>query len=310
MNVENLGLLQQDAPSEEDIKNMALELGPRLKELFATRNREEGPGPVIRLVQRHAAEKLGQPPDTDFDTLDSHTREIVREVTSGILQLLLPAFISDTHREFIVRCHARGLSTSEAVWELVKEDKTMGCLVQPEAVGVSGYKTLMVSRLAYLKPGTARWPEKKYGAVWREEREQHKKEVRDLPFTSQSEQVAVLAKQAGRINAMLEHDKLSATDCHLLTNALTRTLDSLHKAAAVEQHKATDLSGAQLVAVLERLTLALDTPEQLARNADADALVGVLERLVLALKSPDRTAIAESSEGVSADSDAGLPPME
>ena len=64
---------------------------------------------------------------------------------------------------------------------------------------------------------------------------------------------------------------------------------------------AADLSVPQFMAVLERLTLALETPGQrIALSGDTDALVGGLERLTLALKSSDQKAIAES---VSADAD-------
>ena len=50
----------------------------------------------------------------------------------------------------------------------------------------------------------------------------------------------------------------------MLTNSLTKTLESLQKLSAVEQQAPANLSAPQLVAVLERLTLALDAPEQLA----------------------------------------------
>lgn len=222
-------------------------------------------------------------------------------MTSGILQQLLPGFISDTHREFIVRCHARGLSTSDAVWELMKEDETMARLIQPDAVRLKGFKSVLVNRFAYLKPGTARWPEKKYGAIWREAREQHKEEVRDIPLTSPSEQAALLAKHAEGINNVLEHNEHSAKDWQVLTNSLVRTLDSLRKVSAVEEQKPTNLSKAQLIAVLERLTLTLDVPEQLIHSTDPDVLVGVLERLTLALKSPECEITADEVGSIPAD---------
>jgi len=53
------------------------------------------------------------------------------------------------------------------------------------------------------------------------------------------------------------------------------------------------------LAVLERLTLALDAPEQLALSGDTDALVTVLERLTLALKTPSaQKALGEGTEAV------------
>ena len=75
----------------------------------------------------------------------------------------------------------------------------------------------------------------------------------------------------------------------------------MRKVSAGEQQKPTNLSGSQLVAVLERLTLALDAPEQLTHGANTDALVTVLERLTLALKSPEHKAIAGEVESISTD---------
>ena len=92
-----------------------------------------------------------------------------------------------------------------------------------------------------------------------------------------------------------------AKDWQVLTNSLVRTLDSLRKVSEVEDQKPTNLSKAQLIAVLERLTLALDAPEQLAHSTNTDVLVGVLERLTLALKSPEREMIADEVESIPAD---------
>ena len=56
------------------------------------------------------------------------------------------------------------------------------------------------------------------------------------------------------------------------------------------------MSAPQLVAVLERLTLALDAPEQLAISSDTDGLVAVLEQLALALKSSGQKALGNGTE--------------
>ena len=90
-------------------------------------------------------------------------------------------------------------------------------------------REMLIPRLAYLKPGSARWPEKKYGAVWRETREAYKWAMRDIPFTSQVEQVALLAKQADRINEALETGGHSVEDVQVLTNSLIKTVESLRK---------------------------------------------------------------------------------
>ncbi|MCY3741722.1 MAG: hypothetical protein OXH00_11940 [Candidatus Poribacteria bacterium] len=64
----------------------------------------------------------------------------------------------------------------------------------------------------------------------------------------------------------------------------------------VEEQAPANLSAPQLVAVLERLTLALDAPEQLALSGDTDAIVSVLEQLTLALKTSGQKALGEGHE--------------
>ncbi len=130
----------------------------------------------------------------DFSWLES---DINREITADMRDALrqhLSSFISDEHRAFIVRCHARGFSTSDAVKELIGTDETLKRLAQTHVLGEPQLRAFLIPRLAYLKPGSARWPEAKYGATWREAREAHKQTLRDIRFTSQDEQTALLAK--------------------------------------------------------------------------------------------------------------------
>ena len=96
-------------------------------------------------------------------------------------------------------------------------------------MGGSALREMLVHRLAYLKPGSARWPEKKYGSLWREEREEYRQAVRDIPFTSQVEQVALLAKLAERINHELDRKVHSVKDLQMLTHSLAKTVESLRK---------------------------------------------------------------------------------
>ena len=155
---------------------------------------------------------------------------------------------------------------------------------------------ILIHRLSYLKPGAARWPEKKYGAIWREAREEYKQAISDIPLTSQVEQIATLAKHVDIINYELDNKSNNVKDLQVLTNSLTETLESLKKVSVVEEQASANLSEPQLVAVLERLTLALDAPEQLAISSDTDGLVAVLEQLALALKSSGQKALGNGTE--------------
>lgn len=308
MTMENANTPRKTSLLDDFVGERTLEVRSDLKDLFATSHGDELLEAVIERLQRYAIEGFDDAESANFRRYKlPHMLGTVRETISEELTGWISKFISDAHREFIVRCHARGLSTSEAVWTLVQEDKTMNRLAQPDVMGTSNLQRALVTRLAYLKPGTARWPQRKYGTLWREAREQHKQDIRDIPLTSPMEQVALLAKHADYINEMLDNSNHSVKDVQVLTDALVKTVEALQKLSAIEQQGPPNLSGTQLIAVLERLTLALDTPEQFAITGDTKALVAVLERLTIALKSTDHKAIVGKTEDVPIDTSANNP---
>ena len=277
------------------------ELKSDIKKLFDTLDGEERVEAVIERVQRYSVEAAAETVDSNFHLMGKHLADEIKKIIRQELAAYVSTFISDAHRGLVVRAHARGLSTADAVRELILEDRTMNRLAREDAVGVADVRTILIHRLSYLKPGSARWPEAKYGAVWREAREEYRRQVRDIPFTSQVEQVALLAKNAERISRALDKEEHSPKEFQMLTNALTKTLESLRKLSAVEQPMPVSLSGPQLVGVLERLTLALNAPEQLELGGEAKELVGVLECLALALKAPQRESTGNGFKALPAD---------
>ena len=240
------------------------ELDSDLKELFNKLNGHELADAVIVRVQRYAAERENQSIDGDFENIGEYQLDRIQETIQDKLLDWISRFILDEHREFVVRCHAQGVSTTDAAWELMNKDAIINRLAQKDALGVQKLRETLVHRLSYLKPGAARWPEKKYGAIWREAREEYKQAISDIPLTSQVEQIATLAKHVDIINYELYNKSNNVKDLQVLTNSLTETLESLKKVSVVEEQASANLSEPQLVAVLERLTLALDAPEQLA----------------------------------------------
>ena len=257
-----------------------------IKKLLGTLTGEERAEAVIARVQRYTVEAAGRTADSNFGSMNSEQAYAVKRIIRQELAPYLSSFITDAHRELVVRAHARGLSTSDAVRTLILEDRTINRLAQEDAVGVEDVRTILIHRLSYLKPGTARWPESKYGKVWQEAREEYRQQVSDIPFTSKEEQVALLAKNAERINQALDKEEHSVKDAQILTNSLTKTLEGLRKLSAVEEPTPAHLSPPQLVAVLERLTVALKRPGQLELSGDTEELVEVLEGLTLVLKAP------------------------
>ena len=308
MTVENTNTPRNTSPLAEFLPENTLKVRSDLKHLFDTLKGDELLEAVIERLQRYAIEELHESERANFRQYKRlHILGTIRETISEELTGWISHFISDAHREFIVHCHARGLPTAEAVSTLVQEDQTLSRLAQPDVMGTSTLRRVLVTRLAYLKPGTARWPEKKYGTLWREAREQHKRDIRDSPLTSPMEQRAVLAKHVDYINELLYDKNHDVKDVQALTDSLIKTVEVLQKLAAIEQQVPANDSRTQLVAVLERLTLALDTPEQFALAGDTEPLLEVLERLTLALKSSDQKAITGKTESVPTDTDQDTP---
>lgn len=302
MTIENANTPRKTSPLEEFVSENTLEVRSDLKHLFDTLKGDELLEAVVERLQLYAVEELHEAERANFRKYKPlHVLGTIRETVSEELTGWLSYFISDAHREFIVRCHARGLSTAEAVSTLVQEDKTLSRLAQLDVMGTSTLRRELVTRLAYLKPGTARWPEKKYGTLWREAREHHKRDIRDTPLTSPIEQSALLAKHVDYINELLYDKNHDVKDVQSLTDSLIKTVEALQELSVIEQQLPPNDSRTQLVAVLERLTLALDTPEQFALGGDTDALVQGLEQLTGALKASEHKAITDKTQSVPTD---------
>lgn len=95
--------------------------------------------------------------------------------------------ITDVHREFIVKCHARQVTTSEALCRMVYEFKEFNYLRQfidyslIENIGVnddmfeigselSDLFSIWKKAFSYLRPSHSRFPMEKYGGIWEEAR--------------------------------------------------------------------------------------------------------------------------------------------
>ena len=268
-----------------------------LNQLFTTLDGKELLDAVINSTQRYAVELCDETIDRDFYDIECETLEIIREIIRDELSEAIAGFISDEHREAIVRYHARGFSTTEAVTTLILEDSTMKRLAQRDAIGKKKLKELLIPRLAYLKPGSTRWPEKKYGAVWREERQLYTQEISNTPFSTPAERIALLAKHAERVNHTLDNKQHSINDLQSLTDTLTKTLESLEKLSPVDQQASENLYTPQLAGILERFTVALEAFQQIASTGDANALVEVMEKFALAMQPPpQQNAITGETE--------------
>ena len=281
----------------ESLVEEALESRENLNQLFTTLEGDELVESVVYNAHRSVFELHGWTIDMDFDVIDYDEAETLRDEARERLVEVIAQFISDEHREVIVRYHARGLSTAEAASALIHEDSIMKRLAERDAIGEKKLKELLISRLAYLKPGTARWPKKKYGAIWREERQQYIEEINNTPFSTPAERIALLANHAERVNRALNNKEHSVNDLQSLTQTLTKTLESLEKLSPADQQTSANLPTLQLASILERFTIALEAFQHIASTGDANAIVEVVERLTLALQSPlQQIAITSKTE--------------
>ena len=293
------GLLYEDEIDHEIAEHYAKARANR-NELFTTLQGDERVETVIRSIQDFIAEQWVGTADTNLDGIDMET---IHDMKIGIrreLTKVIAGFISDEHREVIVRHHARGFSTAEAVAFLITENSIMKRLAQRDAIGEKKLKELLISRLAYLKPGTARWPEKKYGAVWREERQQYIQEISNTSFSTPTERIALLAKHAERVNHTLNNKEHSVNDLQSLTQSLTKTLESLEKLSPADQQAfANVLPAPQLPSVLERFTVALEAFQQIASGGAPNAIVEIMEKFTLAMQPPSQqNAITGETEEI------------
>ena len=101
-------------------------------------------------------DKYGGTEDVVLSESDSCYLDKIRDIVRDELGWYISSFISDTHREYFVRAHAQGMSTSDAATELMWSDDTMNRLAHKDAMGVQGLRDTLIPRVAYLKPGSAR----------------------------------------------------------------------------------------------------------------------------------------------------------
>ena len=164
-----------------------------------------------------------------IDESDEETIEIIKNLVREILSKYITKFIEDEIRKRAVQFHAQGCTTTEVANNLIEEHPAMQRLAKDDAIGIQKLRRLLVQRLAYLKPGHPRWPEEKYGSLWREKRSRTIQETNDIPLTKTAEQVSVLVDNVKQMQIALEKEDISARDIYLITNSITKTIQTLNK---------------------------------------------------------------------------------
>ena len=126
-------------------------LKANLERLFDTLSGDELVDQVIKRVYIYAVKESDKIMDSDSrDVASFNEIEVIKQIIREMLKEYVSSFILDEHREFIVRCHARGLSTSDAVMELIQTDNVINQLAGESAIGEKSLQEMLIRRLAYL----------------------------------------------------------------------------------------------------------------------------------------------------------------
>ena len=152
--------------------------------------------------------------------------------------------ITDAHREFIVICHARRLDTETALIEMVNYFEAFAFLRQHIALNQKGEYGVKVEvaepddslsplfkiwkrAFSYLRPTHTRWPEQKYGELWRDTKAAYA-QARVLEFSSTTESViAGLAEAVDKAQSLVASSTVDNFDRRAKT--LVSLSTALHK---------------------------------------------------------------------------------
>ncbi len=176
----------------------------------------------------------------DIETIeesDEGTIEIIQSIVSQILIKYLTSFFVENIRRSVVEYHAQGCTTTEAINTMIEENPAMRRLALEDAIGIKKIRRALVQRLAHLKPGHPRWPEQKYGEIWRDARRRKIELTTNLPLTNTAEQISVLVDNVKQMQSALEKEDITARDIYLITNSITKTIQTLNKITMSENSK-------------------------------------------------------------------------
>lgn len=144
----------------------------------------------------------------------------------------LTHFLTDNLRKIVIKYHVRNQSTTDAVLAILCDERykdiTPFYLFKFSNVcGFENIKKFLVARLSYLKPGNVHFPQKKYGKLWDEARQEYLDNLKDIPLTSVEEQLQALSEHHQDLTkAFREADK--PTDKERFHKCIMRTMAAIH----------------------------------------------------------------------------------
>ncbi len=274
---------------ESVYKNETDELHKEIKRKFDYTTPDFVVNDVIELIQEYAIKITGSDILKKSEGgIDEDTMQNLRQIIRQELKKCISNFITDHHRECMVRYHAYGLTTSKAVTTLMNEDPILNRLAQDDAMGMQPLRTALIPLLSYLKKGNSRFPQGKYGVFWDEERGWKIRVCTDQQFANIPEQVDLLVSHLQRIQTVLEDSETSSKQIPALTNSLTKTLDTINRLTVSHNR---NLTKPAILSVLGRITKAISLDEELSENQNDPEIVEAVEKLRLAIEPPEQKAI-------------------
>lgn len=129
----------------------------------------------------------------DLQTTAKRTYDILLQTGT------LAKCLTDNFRKRIITHHARGLATVQAI-NFTITDETLENVTpfylfrHTNVCGHDNIKNFLLQRVSYLTPTDARWPHKKYGEYWEQERKEYLDTINEIPFTNTKEQIARLSE--------------------------------------------------------------------------------------------------------------------
>ena len=128
MATEKPNIALQNALSDDVPEDGAVELRSEIRTMFDTLVGADLVEAVVARVQRHALELYRDLYREEPDLGYGGDLKVIKDEIHKELGRWVSRFISDEHRKFIIRCHAQGMPSSAAVWELMVKDKIINDL--------------------------------------------------------------------------------------------------------------------------------------------------------------------------------------
>ena len=209
----------------------------------------------------------------------------------SLLYPFYPKCLTDSLREVAVRGHARGMSTTAVINDLIFADKDLSPFAvwqHDNVCGAQYLRTYLHPQLVYLKASNQRFP-KKYQAAWDDERERFTQTLTGIPMSTAVEQVQALSDHYGKLVEAYDavedvKDKVS------LSNAIVKTVAGLYAVTRdpVYQNQLDVLKWGQIPAVGGSEAVSLGLPD----GSDAGVLTAPKEQtkgtLMLPMSSEEK----------------------